>query len=350
MRDLGYEWLVLDDCWHPTRDGPNGTLVPHASFFPDGMPAVIDYVHSKGLKFGLYTSVGDKTCHGGWSPGSYEHYDADAQTFADWKVDYVKVDYCGGHDSPDGHKAISEAMNKTGRPMILELCRGPYQQEQKWGYAPSIAQVWRATGDHHDDFSSTMDQIGSMKGKGSWSGPFGWAYGDMMMTGGQGCKDQFDDKAQEWDWHTAQHCPGQTDNEYRTEVSLYAVTSSPMMIGTDIRNLTAIMKETLFNKRMLAINQDAAAAPGDETTSCGARAWVRHLSDGTIAVALPNLDDHGAKDMAVCFGDVGVGKDWSSVSVYDVWAGKERGTVGSSSNYTAHVDVHDTLLVVLSKA
>ena len=120
MRDLGYEWLVLDDCWHPTRDGPNGTLVPHASFFPDGMPAVIDYVHSKGLKFGLYTSVGDKTCHGGWSPGSYEHYDADAQTFADWKVDYVKVDYCGGHDSPDGHKAISEADSLSRRnPSLL---------------------------------------------------------------------------------------------------------------------------------------------------------------------------------------------------------------------------------------
>ena len=130
------------------------------------------------------------------------------------------MDYCGNDDSPEGHKNFSRAMNKTGRPMILELCRGPYQGEDKWGYAPDIAQIWRVTGDHHDTFDSTLDQLSKMKDRGNWSGPYGWGYGDMMMTGGQGCK-QYDPKV-------PQHCPGQTDNEYRTEVSLYAISSSPM--------------------------------------------------------------------------------------------------------------------------
>merc|ERR1719316_2575558 len=131
----------------------------------NGMKTVIDYVHSKGLKFGLYTSVGDKTCHGGWSPGSYGHYEEDANLFAAWEVDYVKMDYCGDFDSPEGHKEMSQALNKTGRHMSYMLCRGPYQKEDKWGYAPSIAQGWRATGDHHDSFDSTLQQVNAVKGK-----------------------------------------------------------------------------------------------------------------------------------------------------------------------------------------
>ncbi len=225
MQDLGYNWIVLDDCWHPHR-AANGSLVPFPRFFPDGMKPVIDYVHSLGLTFGLYTSVGDKTCHGGWSPGSYNHWQTDANTFASWGVDYVKIDYCGDDDSPQGHHAMSKAMNATGREMVLALCRGPYQQEEKWGYAPDVAQVWRATGDHHDEFSSTMKQVESVKGKSSWSGPHNWAYLDMMMTGGQGCASQCVGSKNDTgvcNFTTPKHCPGQTDAEYRTEASLYAV-------------------------------------------------------------------------------------------------------------------------------
>ena len=161
-------------------------------------------------------------------------------------MDYVKIDYCGGHDSPAGHHSMSKAMNATGRNMVLALCRGPYQGEDHWGYAPEVAQVWRATGDHHDEFSSTMKQVMSVKGKSSWSSPHNWAYLDMMMTGGQGCASQCNgsrDDTGVCNFKEPQHCPGQTDNEYRTEASLYAVVSSPMMIGTDIRLMTPIMKE-----------------------------------------------------------------------------------------------------------
>jgi alpha-galactosidase len=255
MKDLGYSWIVLDDCWHPSRD-KNGSLVPFPRFFPDGMKLTIDYVHSLGLTFGLYTSVGDETCHGGWSPGSLGHFQQDADTFASWGVDYVKIDYCGKGDDPAGHHNMSLAMNATKRQMVLALCRGPYQREQDWGYAPEVAQVWRAEGDHHDEFANTMGEVMSVKGKGSWSSPHNWAYLDMMMTGGQGCHDQCvgsRDDTGVCNFTTPAHCPGMSDAEYRTEASLYTVVSSPLMVGTDIRLMTPIMKELLLNTEAIAI-------------------------------------------------------------------------------------------------
>jgi alpha-galactosidase len=306
-------------------------------------------VHSKGLQFGLYTSVGDKTCHGGWSPGSYQHYEKDAQTFADWEVDYVKIDYCGKHDSPEGHKNMSDAMNATGRHMSYMLCRGPYQGEDHYGYAPDIAQGWRATGDHHDNFKSTMQQVNSVKGKGSWSKPYGWAYLDMMMIGGEGCKDQGDggdDDTHHWNWTEPKHCPGQTDNEYRTEMSLYTVVSSPLMIGTDIRLMTPIMTELLLNTEAIAINQDYQAVPGDAQKACtdtDDEVWVRQLSDGDLAVAMTNLGDAPA-NLTICFDALNYGK---KAQVRDIWKKKDLGVF--QDQFTAEVDTHDTLLIRVSQ-
>lgn len=350
MKDLGYNWVVLDDCWHPSRDD-NGTLVPFPRFFPNGMKPVIDYVHSKGLQFGLYTSVGDKTCHGGWSPGSYGHYEQDANTFASWEVDYVKIDYCGNNDSVEGHKEMSHALNKTGRPISYMMCRGPYQKEDHWGYAPSIAQGWRATGDHHDSFDSTLSQVNAVKGKSTWSGPYGWAYLDMMMTGGQGCKDQGTGGAGEsghWNWTVPKHCPGHTDNEYRTEASLYVVVSSPMMVGTDIRLMTPIMKELLFNEEAIAINQDYKAVPGDAVPACdnAGEVWVRRLSNGDFAIAMPNL---GAAEAEVSFClDSLKWPHGDTAHARNVWAKKDLGTF--SKKFTASIASHDTLLVRISPA
>lgn len=190
------------------------------------------------------------------------------------------------------------------------------------------------------------------EGKGNWSGPYAWAYGDMMMTGGEGCKD--------YDPHTPKHCPGQTDNEYRTEVSLYAVSSSPMMIGTDLRMMTPIMTETLLNKNMLAINQDYTAVPGDQISMCGnaqSPAWVRQLSaaqTGRVAVGLPNLGPAKAK-MTVCFDSViaycktlpGMADmEWSTEAyVFDVWGNSDMGS--HDTQYSVEVDTHDTLLLLL---
>lgn len=332
MSALGYKWLVLDDCWHPTRE--NGVLVPQKASFPNGMKPVIDYVHSKGLKFGLYTSVGTQTCRG--DPGSFGYYDVDAQTFASWGVDYVKMDWCGDHDTAKGHKEFSHFLNKTGRPIVLELCRGDYQKEKKWGYAPDVAQLWRATDDHHDNWKSTLQQIMSVKGKSTWSKPFGWAYLDMIMTGGQGCKGQNPNQTL--------HCPGQTDMEYRTEFSMFAITGSPILIGTDIRNFTAIMKTLILNPEVLAVNQDYLSTPGDAVGTCNGKfqVWSRKLSNGKIAVALPNFSEQSAS-ISVCFGDIGGS---TKMAARDIWQRKDLGVFNTVFSVT--VGVHDTAFVVLT--
>ena len=152
LKDMGFEWVVIDDCWHPSR-AENGTLIPYKDYFPNGIKPVVDFVHSLGLKFGLYTSVGTLTCHGGWSPGSYGHYQQDVDLFASWEVDYVKLDWCGDNKTTQDHLDFGKAMNASSRHMVLELCRGTYRDSAKlpnatdWTYAPSISQVWRAAGD-----------------------------------------------------------------------------------------------------------------------------------------------------------------------------------------------------------
>jgi len=157
---------------------------------------------------------------------------------------------------------------------------------------------------------------------------------DMTMTGGQGCKNQAADQTL--------HCPQQTDNQYRTEFSLYAIVASPLLIGTDIRNMTKIMKELILNTEVLAVNQDYQAVPGDTKTSCGTKAYVRHLTDKTVAVAILNLSE-SKNEVSVCFKDVG----WSSdmANVRDLWKMKDMGSF--TDKYTATLEAYDTLFVIL---
>jgi len=335
MKDLGYEWIILDDCWHPDSRLPDGSLVPNPKFFPNGMKVVADYVHTLGLKFGLYTSAGTKTCRD--DIGSYGYFEKDAQTFASWDIDYVKIDWCGSRLDPKNHIQFSNALNATKRPIFLELCRGPYQDQKEYGYAPNISQIWRSTGDHHDNFDSTMAQVKSVEGKSAWSRPYGWAYLDMMMTGGQGCKSQTT-------VDQALHCPMQTDNQYRTEFSLYSIVASPLIVGTDIRNMTAIMKECLLNSEVINVNQDYMMVPGDTKMSCGTKAWVRNLSDDSLAVAIPNLSN-SPKQLSICFLDVG----WtgSFAKVRDLWKHKDMGAF--TAKYSDTVHAYDTLFVRLSR-
>jgi len=335
MKDVGYEWIVLDDCWHPDQRDAQGNLVANEKFFPNGMKVVADYVHSLGLKFGLYTSAGTKTCRN--DIGSYGHFEQDAKTFASWDVDYVKIDWCGDNLKYENHVEFAKALNATGRPIWLELCRGTYMTENHYGYAFNVSQSWRSSGDHHDEFSSTLSEVKSVEGKSSWYGPYGWAFLDMTMTGGQGCKGQSADQTL--------HCPQQTDNQYRTEFSLYSIVASPLLIGTDIRNMTKIMKECILNTEVIGVNQDHLAVPGDTKLSCGTKAYVRYLSNKTVAVAIPNLSE-SKNEVSVCFKDLG----WSSstASVRDLWKLKDVGTF--TDKYTATLEAYDTLFVILKSA
>jgi len=247
------------------------------------------------------------------------------------------MDWCGANCNANGHEEFSKDLNATGRHIVLELCRGSYQTEDKWGYAPDYAQLWRAAGDHHDDFNSTLEEAKSVQGKSTWSKPYGWAYLDMIMTGGQGCKGQSPEKPQ--------HCPGQTDNEYRTEFSIFAITGSPILIGTDIRNFTAIMKELILNEEVLAVNQDYMSTVGDWYKVCGKDGvWARKLSNGQIAVAIPNYGA-SAETISVCFADLFDNKS-TTMTVRDLWKKQDLGKF--TTMFSVKVDVHDTVFITLT--
>ena len=201
-------------------------------------------------------------------------------------------------------------LNATGRPVVLELCRGPYIDEADGGYARDVAQIWRAARDHHDDFASTLKQVSALENATRFSGPHGWAYGDILMTGGQGCSTQ-SGLADPYTGTTADpsrpsHCPKQSEAEYRTEVTLYAILQSPLFLGTDPRNFTKLMADLLLNDDMLFVNQDYAAEPAVVTSSCGRKAYIRRLSDGSVAFAATNLESN-ATAVGICF-DGTIGK------------------------------------------
>ena len=299
---------------------------------------------------GLYTSVGTETCHHGWSPGSFGFYKQDAELFASWGIDYVKMDWCGDNKTIEGHTNFSRALNATGRPMAFELCRGDYETLPNWGYAPGIAQLWRADGDHHDSFSHTLEQLAAIKGKSTWSGPFGWAYMDMMMTGGQGCQEIDPKHPLTPNPDKPCHSPGCSDAEYRTEGATYAISASPMMIGTDIRLMTPIMKQVILNPTLIAVNQDHLAPPGFETTSCGDAAWVRHLSNGSTAVTVVNLAD-SKKEVQLCLQDIGWNSTRKNVALgVDIWANEAgSGTLIDGSLHRT-IGSHDNIFFLLSPA
>eukprot|EP01006_Ploeotia_vitrea_P050618 TRINITY_DN67478_c3_g19_i1.p1 TRINITY_DN67478_c3_g19~~TRINITY_DN67478_c3_g19_i1.p1 ORF type:complete len:416 (+),score=48.85 TRINITY_DN67478_c3_g19_i1:34-1281(+) len=322
MHKLGFNRINLDDCWAAETRDKNGNLQPDPKRFPKGIKELTDWLHSRGLLFGLYTSAGTETCASGGRqhppPGSYGHYKADAETFASWGVDYVKIDWCGGelNNSTKQHTEFSNAMNETGRHMWLELCRGyPHPPPP---YTREVAQSWRATGDHHDVWSSTAGIIEAFAGLSKRGGPYGWNYGDFLMTGGAGCDQPY-----------PYHCPGQTDAEYMTEFSIWAITASPLIVATDIRNMTDVMKKVLLNDEIIAVNQDTAPVPGDrigywrcsEKDVC--EQWVRELADGSYGVVLYNKSDMQSHSISIEFSSLG----WGGATgvVRDLWAHKDLG-------------------------
>ena len=301
MKAAGYEWMLLDDCWAAGNRTADGNLTWDVNRFPSGIPSLVQHLHGLGFKFGLYTSAGNRTCSSGGRPyaipGSEHHYQRDMDTFATWELDYVKVDWCGDVQKLpfDGievgakdYVKVSEAINNTApkRAMYLEgVAAGIFLLDA----APTYVNAWRASTDHHDNWHNTMEVILMATDLRVAVGrPGGWAYMDVLMTGGQGCKD-----------NTEAHCPGMTDIEYRTEFTLWSLLQSPLMVSTNVRNMTAIMNETLYNEHLLEIHQDTRTPPGSfigvQEPSCGGfwgsldcNLFARKLHDGSALIALFN--------------------------------------------------------------
>jgi alpha-galactosidase len=265
MRDAGYQYVVIDDCWQVARDA-RGCLVADSVRFPGGMAALADFVHSRGLKFGLYTDAGRATCQG--RPGSYGSEDLDARTFAEWGVDYVKVDWCNAAslDAPTQYARFRDALARAGRPIVFSICE--WGSFAPWDWGPATGHLWRTTTDIEDHWNSMVSILDISAQHASAARPGAWNDPDMLEVGNG----------------------GMTDDEYRAHFSLWAIMAAPLMAGNDVRTMSAAAREILVNPEVIAVDQDSLGVQGtlvaERTPEL--QVWMKPLKDGSRAVVLFN--------------------------------------------------------------
>jgi alpha-galactosidase len=256
MRDAGYVYVNIDDCWQGERDA-QGFIRADAQRFPSGIKALADYVHAKGLKLGIYSDVGDKTCGG--HPGSRGHEYQDAQTYASWGVDYLKYDWCNteGLSAKGGYTTMRDALRAAGRPILFSICE--WGDNKPWEWAGDVGHSWRTTGDiypcwdcefNHGDWSQwgVLPILDKQAGLRKYSGPGRWNDMDMLEVG-----------------------KGMTEDEDKAHFSIWAMMNSPLIAGNDIRSMSAATRKILTNRGVIAVNQDERAV----------QAW-RFSNDGQL--------------------------------------------------------------------
>ena len=338
-RELGYQYVVIDDCWSEKQRDSLGNLVPDKERFSEGIAALAKEVHGLGLKLGIYSDAAEKTCAS--YLGSLGFEDQDAKTWAGWGVDFLKYDYCFA--PPDQASAIErytkmgDALKASGREILYSLCEWGGRAPHLWGRQAG-GQMWRATGDLFDTWVDVWVTPANFYGIGvdsafdlaariaPYGGPGGWNDLDMLVVGLKG-KGQI-------------HGGGLAGLEYRTHMTLWSLACSPLMMGCDLRNLDDYSASLLKNPEVLAVNQDALGIPGRRARQWGScEAWLKPLSDGSVAVALFNRGGQGA-DIELRASDIGL-KD-SSKSVRDLWALADAGELGESRSF--RVQPHESLL------
>ncbi|MFE1839955.1 NPCBM/NEW2 domain-containing protein [Streptomyces sviceus] len=319
LKDAGYQYVNLDDCWAlPNRDA-DGKLVPDPVRFPNGIKAVADYVHSKGLKLGIYTSAGTKTCDGAGFPGALGHEYSDARQFADWGVDYLKYDNCNnqGVDARLRYTTMRDALKATGRPIVYSICE--WGQNKPWEWAADVGHLWRTTGDISDNWGSMLSILKQNLPLAPHAGPGHWNDPDMLEVGNG----------------------GMTDTEYRSHFSMWAVMAAPLLIGSDLRSASAETFEILSNKEVIAVDQDPLGKQGTVVSSEDGR-WVvaKEMRDGSRTVALFN-ESGSPRRVATTAAAVGL-PDADAYTLRDLWQHRSYNTAGTIS---ATVPAHGTVLV-----
>lgn len=330
MRDAGYTYINIDDTWQGTRDA-QGIIHPNARF-PD-MKALADFVHSKGLKLGIYSSPGKLTC--AKFEGSYGHELQDAQTYAAWGIDYLKYDLCGLRDQiraaptpeagnkimVDSYIKMRDALRSTGRPIVYSLCQ--YGNDAVWRWGTTVGgNLWRTTGDINDHYSR-MAEIGfSQAGLSRFAGPGHWNDPDMLEVGNG----------------------GMTAEEYRTHMALWAILAAPLLAGNDLSTMTPETIAILTNRDVIAVDQDAAGKQGDRVSAEGPiEIWAKPLADGSKAVGVFNRAPSPLTTQ-VDFSKLGFGHE---VKAKDLWQSKDFGTIREP--YTVMVPGHGVLFLRVSK-
>jgi alpha-galactosidase len=344
LRDQGYEYIVIDDCWS-RKEGrdPDGDLVPDPLKFPDGMKDLVDYVHNLGFKFGIYSDAAERTCAG--HPGSYGFEEQDAQLWAMWGVDFLKYDYCGAPAEQSAaierYTRMGEALRKTGREFLFSLCEWGNQSPQLWGRAAG-GHMWRVSGDVFDSWINIWMPAWNSYGIGvdvsidkandlhEFAGPGGWNDLDMLVVGLKG-KGQISGG-------------GLSFLEYQTHMSMWSMACSPLMIGCDVRSLDADSAALLMNPEVLAINQDALGKPAHRAKQFGpCEVWKKPLSDRSMAVALINRGSIGS-DVTLKARDVGLPE--TPKLARDVWAQKD--IADFTTDLTRRVQPHETVLLKIT--
>jgi alpha-galactosidase len=318
MRAAGYQYILIDDCWMAHERDANGNLQPDPLKFPNGIKTLVDDMHAKGLKFGLYLDRGNKTC-GGY-PGSYGHENQDANLLASWGVDYLKYDNCDPVGNlADDYRNMHSALIASGRPIVFSMCT--------WGFpgywALGVGHLWRTTSDIKDKWSSMMTIVDANNINAASAGPGHWNDPDMLEVGNG----------------------GMTDVEYRAHFSMWAMMAAPLIAGNDLRNMDQATKDILTAPEVIAVDQDPLGKQGVRVSRIvatkGPQVWSKKLSGvNARAVALFNRSDEDAS-MTVDWKQIELPS--GSASVRDLWERTDLGLFTDS--YTVKVPAHGVVLL-----
>lgn len=336
MKDAGYEYIVVDDCWHGKRDSL-GFIHPDPIRFPSGIKAVADYIHSKGLKFGIYSCAGNTTCGG--RPAGRGHEYQDAVLYAQWGVDYLKYDWCDtkGLNAEASYTTMRDALYAAGRPIVFSLCEWGDNKPWEWGAA--VGHLWRTTGDIFGCFDCAKNQgtwtawgvmkiLDMQKNLRIYAGPGHWNDPDMLEVGN-----------------------GMSLNEDRAHFSIWCMIAAPLMAGNDIRSMSKETHDVLANKDVVAVDQDALGIQGFKYgVKDSVETWFKPLKDGAWAVCFLNRSKQAVK---VSFDWINnyVYDDFSKREVktpaleyklYDLWSKKDLGT--TKKLFKGEVPAHDVIM------
>ena len=329
----GFQYVNIDDTWEGGRDA-NGVIQTNAKF-PD-MKGLADYVHGKGLKLGIYSSPGPKTCAG--FTASWQHEQQDADTYAGWGVDYLKYDWCSYGNVATGeglerqikpYRVMGAALRKEPRDIMFSLCQ--YGMADVWTWGASIGgNCWRTTGDIQDNWGSLRSIFTSQNGHERYAGPGHWNDPDMLMVGIVGFGNT--------------HPTHLKPNEQILHISMWSLLSAPLLIGCDLTRLDPFTKALLTNDDVLDVDQDPLGKPAGRIAQDGdAQVWARPLFDGTRAVGLVNVGAETA-DVSVTWAQLGL---TGRQPVRDLWQHKGLGTF--SNSFTVSVPAHGCVLIKIGQ-
>ncbi len=334
-RDAGYEYVVIDDCWALRERDKDGYLVADPAKFPHGMKALADYVHSKGLKFGMYSCAGLMTCAG--YPSSYGYEYRDAETFASFGVDYLKYDFCFFPESGNGRQAyrtMAMALRATGREILFSACN--WGREEPWRWMRSAgAHMYRSTGDIHDTYASFTEIVKSQADNFCMSAPGCYNDIDMLTVGmyGKGLVGR----------------EGCNDAEYRSQFSLWCLFGAPLMMGGDIRSLSEESRILLQCPGLLAIHRDEECRPPYQIGTNSSfwypgAVYAKLLSGGDLVIAAYNQSDKDTVPLTIPFAELGIPNNIGrGLDLTNVLTGEHIGVV--RDYYRANVQKHDCLIL-----